>query len=81
MGNCCTKDLTNETQDIQDQFQSLVVGNNIKPAPINIEKIDLDNSDSPVPLFETVPSEGEENVIANPETLSDDELNLYAQKI
>jgi len=51
-------------------YASLVVP---KPAPISLESVDMVESGSDIPLFATV--------ISDPETLTDEEINIYTSKL
>ena len=58
----------------EEQYEMLVAS---KPAPISLEKISLDKSDSDPPLF-MIANSDVDDAISDPETLTDDELNVYA---
>lgn len=68
----------NVQNDLEDQYQTLVV---TKPAPVVLSPIHQDiNYESDVPLFDQV-SSGDEAAIPNPESISDEEFNLYAESL
>lgn len=75
--SCCCSNPT-EYQEIEEQYQSLVVS---KPAPLVLEKVAFNQSDSDIPLFQQVDSNSDNEIISDPKTISDEELNLFAQKI
>lgn len=75
---CCQSCTNQVEQDIDSQYQTLVV---TKPDPVNIEEIDLEDSeDTDVPLFAQV-SSSDDAPIEQAETLTDEELNLYAERL
>ena len=61
--------------DFEEQYEMLVAS---KPAPISLEKIALDQSDSDPPLF-LVNNSDVDDAVSDPESLTDEELNLYAK--
>lgn len=75
---CCQSCTNQVEQDIDSQYQTLVV---TKPDPVNIEEIDLEDSeDTDVPLFAQV-SSSDDAPVEQAETLTDEELNLYAERL
>ena len=73
MGSCASICAFHRSQ-FDEQYEMLVAS---KPAPISLEKIAVDQSDSDPPLF-TVENSDVDDAISDPETLTDEELNLYA---
>lgn len=75
---CCHSCTNQVEQDIDSQYQTLVV---TKPEPVNLEEIQADDSeDTDVPLFaEVCSSDGA--AVDQVETLTDEELNLYAERL
>lgn len=71
---CCNK----EKMPIEEQYQSLVV---TKPAPVSLAKVEIDSSESDVPLFAPVDSDQDEPAVSDQETLTDTEINLYARNL
>lgn len=68
----------NVQNDLEDQYQTLVI---TKPAPVILNPIHQDmDTDTDIPLFNQV-SSGDEAAIPNPESFSDEELNLYAESL
>lgn len=74
---CCGS--VNETADLAvgSQYESLVVS---KPAPIALEEVEAESSDTDVPLFAAISSD-DDQLVGEPETLTDDELNAYAERL
>ncbi len=60
-----------------EQYEMLVAS---KPAPIALEKVTADKSDSEPPLFDVANSDVDD-AISGPETITDEELNLYADEL
>jgi len=59
------------------QYESLVLS---KPGPVSLEDVRLVSSDSTdVPLFG--PAASDDKVEGQPETVTDDELSIYAGKL
>lgn len=58
-----------------EQYEMLMTS---KPAPISLETIPLDPEDSDPPLFAIAKSDSD--AVSDPETLTDEELNLYADQ-
>jgi hypothetical protein len=73
MGSCCSFCSLRRIK-YDEQYEMLVAS---KPAPISLEKITVDQSDSDPPLF-TVENSDVDDAISDPETLTDEELNIYA---
>ncbi|KAK8867037.1 hypothetical protein M9Y10_010006 [Tritrichomonas musculus] len=68
----------NVQNDLEDQYQTLVI---TKPPPVILNTIHQDiDAESDVPLFDQV-SSGDEPIIPNPESISDEEFNLYAESL
>ena len=63
---------------IEEQYQSLVV---TKPAPVSLAKVEIDSSESDVPLFAPVDSDEDQPAVSDQETLTDAEINLYARNL
>ncbi|EAY13401.1 hypothetical protein TVAG_424330 [Trichomonas vaginalis G3] len=59
-----------------EQYEMLMAS---KPAPISLETIPLDPEDSDPPLFAIAKSDSD--VVSDPENLTDEELNLYADQL
>ena len=78
--SCCSKKSTEETLKDDGQYASLVV---TKPPPISLQEIQNDEDDKmDIPLFATVDSDDDKPpAVSDPETLTDQELNLYAEKL
>ncbi|KAK8899701.1 hypothetical protein M9Y10_002023 [Tritrichomonas musculus] len=70
--SCCSKSKPN----IEDQYRSLVV---TKPQPISLNTIELESSDSSVPLFAPAESDEDQNNNSEPEVLSETEINIFEQ--
>lgn len=70
---CCKKD----REVIQEQYESLVV---TKPTPITLAKIDLDSSESDVPLFAPADSDEMGDAMSDGNTPADTEMNLYQKE-
>lgn len=77
--SCCSND-QDDPSKINDQYASLVIA---KPSPITLEEIqNIPEDNMDVPMFPTVESDNDENtVVSDPENLTDQELNIYAQKL
>ena len=71
---CASSLCTFRRSQFEEQYEMLVAS---KPAPISLEKISLDQSDSDPPLF-TINNSDIDDAVSDPETLTDEELNLYA---
>lgn len=71
--SCCNKSNAN----IEDQYKSLVV---TKPKPISLKTIDIDSSESSVPLFAPADSDENQNNDSAPEVLSETEINIFEQQ-
>lgn len=72
MGCCSSK------SPIEDQYKSLVIQ---QPAPIILNKVTLEESDSDPPLFPLVPSDDDREAVSDPQTFTDEELNQYTQQL
>ena len=77
--SCCTN-AQEDTTKIDDQYASLVT---VKPSPITLEEIEnLSDDKMDVPPFATVESDEDENpAVSDPETLTDQELNIYSKNL
>lgn len=76
--SCCSN-VQEDTSKIDDQYASLVT---VKPSPITLEEIQNESDDKmDVPIFATVESDDENPPVSDPETLTDQELNIYAKKL
>ena len=65
--------------DIEDQYKTLVV---TKPAPVVLNDVlDQKSSDTDVPLFAEVSSDSDGPAIQVPASVTDEELNLYAESL
>ena len=73
MGNCCSIRFPQEN----DFYANLHVP---KANPIDIVPIDS-KSDSDIPLFAPAAEVDDNDVISDPETLTDAEINAYASKL
>lgn len=78
MGNLCSC-FKSEEKLIQDgQYASLVITKPIDADP----DTNSDQGDKfDVPVFQAAASDDENAAVSDPETLTDTELNLYAQKL
>lgn len=70
--SCCNEKESNR----EDQYKSLVV---TKPQPVLLKTIDIDSSDSSVPLFAPADSDENQNNDSAPEVLSETEINIFEQ--
>lgn len=70
--SCCNEPKSN----IEDQYKSLVV---TKPQPISLNTINIDSSESSVPLFAPADSDENQNNDSAPEVLSETEINIFEQ--
>lgn len=76
MGNCCSKDLAKEGGNY---YANIHVP---KPNPINLNPVKRsDFSDDVIPLFAPAADVDSDDIVSDPETLTDDELNIYASKL
>lgn len=78
MGGICSMCESEKKGSVDDQYQSLVVA---KPAPIHLTSIVIDSTDDDIPLFAPAKSDDDDNVISDVETLTDTEINMYADKL
>jgi len=74
----CFQSLCPRSRDLYDEQYEMLVAS--KPAPISLEKVSIDKSDSDVPLFEVADSD-ENEAFSNPESVSDEEINQYSREL
>ena len=68
--SCCDE----EKPNMEDQYKSLVVA---KPQPLTLNKIEIDSSESSVPLFAPADSDENQNNNSDPEVVSETEINIF----
>ena len=75
---CCSKQDGERAIADESQYESLVT---VKPPPMTLDNLNEQEENMDVPLFAPAKSDGDEPAVSDPETLTDDELNLYASKL
>ena len=68
---CCEKG----QEPIEEQYQSLVVS---KPLPIALEKVEIDQSESDIPLFAPADTDGDLPVISDSDSAP--KVDMYSSK-